>query len=368
MRVGFDATPLLGRRTGVGTYVASLFQRLATMPGVETVATAFTWRGSDGLPEVVPDGSSVRRTRVPARLVNTLWQQVQVPTVELLCGDVELFHGTNFLLPPTRSASGVLTIHDLAYLRFPDTVSSASSAYRRLVPAGVRRADMVIVPSYAVGQQVQDAYGLLDDQIAVTHLGVDKAWFEAEPASPAFLAGLGVSGPYVVAAGTLEPRKNIGALLEAYRLQTARGQALPTLVVAGGSGWGKALDRDVLASVAPVLTGHLPIGDLRRLVAGAQLLVFPSIDEGFGLPPLEALAAGVPVAASGLDVCREVLGDQATFFDPWSPEDVAGQVALALATPTGTRPSRRRHATRFTWERCAAETLQAYERAVARHR
>jgi len=377
MRVGVDATPLLGRVTGIGVYTREILRALAAAPSNpsepsapsaaadEVVATAFTLRGSGQLDEVVPPGVSVRARPVPARGLRAAWSWTEWPTVDLLCGPVDVFHATNFMLPPPGRAAGVLTVHDLAYLTFPETVSAASRANRELVPRGLARARVVVTPSAAVAEQVRDAYAWPQDRVVATPLGVDAAWGHARPAAAEWLAAHDIPTTYLLAVGTLEPRKNLQALVRAHRDLADRHADIPPLVLVGGTGWGEALRLDGVRPGAVRLTGHLPIDELRSLVAGAQALVFPSLDEGFGLPPLEALACGVPVLASDLPVTREVLGDQALFCDASDPEALRHGLMETLADPVGTPATRRGRAGGFTWQRCARLTREAYARALA---
>lgn len=361
MRIGVDATPLLGSLTGVGTYAANLLKVLrAECPGDDLVATAFSARGGGDLVGTVPDGVRVHTRPVPARFLRAAWGRADWPPVELLTGPVDVFHATNFVLPPSRRAAGVLTVHDLAYLRHPETVAPASLAYRELVPLGISRAGAVVTPSRAVADQVLDAYRIAPDRVHVTHLGVDPAWARTSPPEATWLRGHGVPPEYLLAVGTLEPRKNLQTLVEAYVRLVGDDTEVPPLVLAGMTGWGEALDFSHLPEGRIVLTGHLAYDDLRRIVSGATLLAFPSLDEGFGLPPLEALACGVSVLANDLPVTREVLGDQARFCDARSAEALTEGLRCALADPVGDPASRRRRAAEFTWERTAALTREIY--------
>lgn len=369
MRIGLDATPLLGPLTGIGTYTHHLVGSLRDgWPQDELVGTAFTWRGRHAVAAAVPDGVEVSVRPAPARVLRTAWSRSEQLPVELLCGAVDVFHATNFVLPPTRRAARVVTVHDLAYLRFPDTVSAASRAYIELVPRSLARADVVLTPSAAVADQVRDAYALGDTPVRVTPLGVDRAWFDTRAPSSDWLRQRGITRPYILAVGTLEPRKNLAALVRAYADVTARRADVPDLVIAGGSGWGEVLD---VAGVSPdrvVLTGYLPADALRSVVAGAAVLAFPSLDEGFGIPPLEAMACGVPVVASDLAVTREVLGAHARLCDARDPEQLATALVAALESPP-TQPARealRTHARGYTWQRCAELTRAAYAEAVGR--
>jgi glycosyltransferase involved in cell wall biosynthesis len=381
MRVGLDATPLLGPRTGVGRYVAGLVEALAELPGGEPEELAlipFTWRGTADLPRVAPAGPRLRcgRRRVPARLLHAAWTAVAFPPVEWLAGPVDVFHATNFVAPPSRRAATVVTIHDLTYLRHPEMVTAASARYRDLVPRALRRGATVCTPTAAVGAEVADAYRLPPERLVVTPLGVDPAWRAATPPDPAWLAATGLPERYLLFVGSREPRKNLPTLLAAYRQllgglvpgagRGASGSPVPPLVLVGPAGWGEALDLAGLPAEAVRTPGYLPEDDLARVVAGAAALVFPSWYEGFGLPALEALACGTPVVASDLPALREVLDDQAELVPPGDAAALADALARVLEDPGGepARTARRTRAAPFTWAACAQATLTAYRRAL----
>jgi glycosyltransferase involved in cell wall biosynthesis len=364
IRISLDATPLLGRRTGVGRYVQGLLGALLETPQDEISVTAFTLRGARGLAGAVPHRAAVRSRPVPARLLRFAWTRTEWPSVLHLAGRSDVFHGTNFVLPPTGLAGGVVTVHDLAYLRYPGTVDRASSAYRELVPRSIHRAGQVVVPSAAVAAELADAYGLPDDRLTITPLGVDEVWFTATPPTSQDRLRAGLPEDYLLSVGTIEPRKGLQRLLAAYRELLSTVPDAPPLVLVGPPGWGTQLNLAGLPQQSVLLTGYLRDDELRRVVAGARALVFPSLYEGFGLPPLEALASGVPVVATDLPVTREVLGNQARFVA--SADDlVAALTEAARGDLPGTSATRREHARRFTWARCAAETRQAYLRSVS---
>jgi glycosyltransferase involved in cell wall biosynthesis len=380
MRVGIDATPLLGPRTGVGRYVAGLVEALAELPGGEPEELAlvpFTWRGTADLPRVAPAAPRLRvgRRRVPARLLRATWAAVAFPPVEWLAGPVDVFHATNFVAPPARRAATVVTIHDLTYLRHPEMVTTASARYRDLVPRALRRGATVCTPTAAVGAEVADAYRLPPERLVVTPLGVGPAWRAATPPEPAWLAANGLPERYLLFVGNREPRKNLPTLLAAYRELLAgrvpgagggSGGPVPPLVLVGPAGWGEALDLAGLPAEAVRTPGYLPEEDLARVVAGAAALVFPSWYEGFGLPALEALACGTPVVATDLPALREVLGDQAELVPPGDAAALADALARVLDDPGGepARTARRARAAAFTWAACARATLSAYHRAL----
>jgi glycosyltransferase involved in cell wall biosynthesis len=421
MKVALDATPLLGPRTGVGRYVAGLAEALAGLAGPEPESVAlvpFSWRGTGDLAAVAPSGPRVRlgRRRAPARLLQTAWGRLPLPPVEWLAGQVDVFHATNFVAPPTRRAATVVTIHDLTYLRFPEMVTDASARYRQLVPRALGRGAIVCTPSAAVAAEVAAEYHLPPDRLVVTPLGVDPSWRQATPPDPAWLATKGLPDRYLLFVGSREPRKNLPTLLTAYRelLREVGGgvahpeprtmephprsvephprsvgvepgpmasegagrtmrtttTGVPPLVLVGPPGWGEALDTAGLPPEAVRTPGYLPQADLARVVAGAAALVAPSWYEGFGLPALEALACGTPVVASDLPALREVLGDQADLVPPGDPAALADALARTLEDPGDERrrAARRTRAAGFTWENCAQATLSAYHRALERRR
>jgi glycosyltransferase involved in cell wall biosynthesis len=378
MRVGLDATPLIGARTGIGRYVASLLPGLAALyapSGNDLVATAFTLRGRGELAALLPPGVVDRSRAVPARLLQEVWARTEHPSVTALIGRVDVFHGTNFVLPPPGRARGVVTVHDLTFLHSPGTVSATSRRLRELVPRALQRAAVVCTPSRAVADEVADAYGLPIDRVQVTPLGVDEAWAATPAPDVDWLAARGLPPRYVLFVGTIEPRKMLPTLLAAKRLLAGTDAGSVPLVVLGPAGWGPQLDLTGLGGGQVVLTGYRTDDEVRAIVAGAAVLAFPSAAEGFGLPPLEAFAAGVPVVASDLPVIREVLGHDGT---PSSaaratlvPVGDAAALAAALADrldrpdPPGAADARRAWAARYTWAATAVATAEAYRRAAA---
>lgn len=351
MRLGLDATPLLGARTGIGRYTQQLLEALTGGPD-QLVATAFTLRGRGALE--VPPGVAVRSRPLPARGLQEAWARSELPPVEWLTGRVDVFHATNFVLPPLRRARGVVTVHDLAFLRMTDTVSAASARYRTLVPRSLRRAAVVVTPSEAVAEQVREAYGPAVPVLAVPH-GVAPAWAAAQPPDDALRARLGLPREYVLFVGTLEPRKDVRTLLAAHRLVADA----PPLVLVGPPGWGAQVD--VGSAVTP---GYLDEADLRPVVAGASALVLPSRDEGFGLPLLEAMAAGTPVVASDLPVLREVGGEHVSYAAVGDAAAFAEALQQVLSAPGDAGP-RRAHAAGFTWAASAEGHRRAYTLALS---
>ena len=360
MRITLDATPLLGPRTGVGRYTERLLNSLPAAvlrrgAGVELRVSTWTARG--GRLADLPAGVRQVGPRVPARGLRACWRRLDLPPIEALVGPTDIFHGTNFVSPPTLRARELVTIHDLTYELHSVTVAPRSLQYRSLVSRSLRRGAMVLTPTNAVADAVREFYGLPADRVRATVLGVDAEWFDAAPAPAAWLAERGLPADYLVFVGALDPRKNLPRLLEAHRRLRALDSGAPDLIFAGPAGRETRLD----AQPGVHVTGWLADEDLRALVAGSRALLLPSLDEGFGLPVLEALATGRPVVISNIPALREVAGPHGLHADPLNVESLADTLAQVLCVPDDpARTARRAWAARFTWAACADRTLDAY--------
>ena len=282
-----------------------------------------------------------------------------MPRIERLTGRVDVVHGTNFVLPPS-TAAGVVTVHDLSFYR--DDTFPGGHRLRDLVPWSVRRARKVLVPSAAVREEVVDRFDLPEERAVVTHEGVAPVFFGATPLSSAALTELGARPPFVLAVGTIEPRKNLIRLLQAWR-RAADDLEGWTLVLAGPQGWGPALPK----TPGVVLTGWLGDETLPGLLSAAEFFCYPSLYEGFGLPPLEAMAAGTPVLAGRYPCASEILGDSALVVEPTSVDSIA----TALVRLASDRRLRKRlaqagrlRAATYTWEATATATIRAYREAI----
>ncbi|MEV5542627.1 glycosyltransferase family 1 protein [Saccharopolyspora shandongensis] len=345
LRVLLDGTPLLGRRTGIGRYTASLVGELAALVDVRLIG--FTTRGWRELRSLAPDGTRAVGPPIPARVLRKLWQRGAFPPVELLAGSAQVVHGTNFVLPPSIRAGGVVTVHDLAFL---DDPSLAEPDLPDLVRSSARRARVVCTPTAAVADAVSVRLDVPREKVLVTPLGVDPEWFSAVPVDPELEVHYGLPSEYLLFVGAEGPRKGLPTLLEAH------GPDLPPLVIAGP---GEPGDRDGV-----IRTGYLPDEHLRRLVAGAAALVLPSRDEGFGLPALEAMACGTPVVCSDIPALREVTAGQAILAPHGDPTALGEALHRALTNPPNAENARARAKT-FTWRACAETTITAYQRATA---
>lgn len=353
-RVLLDGTPLLGQRTGIGRYTAALAEELATRSDVDIRVVAFTLRGWHKLRSVLPHDVWARGMPVSARLLRKCWLRAPLPPIELFAGFCDVVHGTNMVQPPALRAGGVLTVHDLAFLDSPQDLPPSDAALPELVRQSVSRAAVVCTPTEAVRRQVCERFGLLQERVVVTPLGVNASWFAAAPPGDALRRRLHLPADYTLFVGSEGPRKGLRYLLDAQHDR----QELPPLVMTGPGSRG--VDGRVIR------TGFLSDAELHSVVAGASALVLPSRDEGFGLPALEALACNVPVVCSDIPALREVTGEHATFV-PFGDVAALGAAlvdTLESSSSAATYAARRAHAAQFTWSRCADATVSAYRMAL----
>jgi glycosyltransferase involved in cell wall biosynthesis len=265
-------------------------------------------------------------------------------------------HGTNFVLPGTLRAAGVLTIHDLAFLDAPEELAPSNEDLPELVRLGAARARAICTPTAAVADAVASRLDVPRDKIVVTPLGVDAAWFTGRGPDRRLRQRLRLPSEYLLFVGASGPRKGLDWLLKAH----AAAPDLPPLLF---SGPGRFTVSDRVQHA-----GYLSDVDLRHVVAGAAALVLPSRDEGFGLPVLEALACDVPVVCTDLPALREISGGFARLV-PYSDVDAlvdALREAVSDPHPASASIAHRAHAASFTWHRCARATVTAYRMAAGR--
>ncbi len=362
MRVGYDVSPLLNPLTGVGHYTLNLLEGLMAIDSqVEFRLLALTM-GEDRSKVPIDPRIALRHFRVPARYAVTAWEVLGAPNAERLIGPIDVFHGTNFWVPPVKGSRSVITIHDMTFWLYPEMCTPHVQRYRWLVPRFLRRCAMVIAPSRTVGDQVVAELGVPSDRVVVTPEGVRGAFNNTQP-DKSVLDRLGINGPYVLFAGTQEPRKNLDRLVTALSLVKEE----VSLVIAGPPGWGsidlRALTRRLKVHPRVVFSGYLPDAELGALMAGCRAFVFAPLYEGFGLPPLEAMAAGIPVVASSVGSLVEVLGEAPIWCDPLDTDSIADAIRRVLTDDDARDRAIKLGVTQaslYTWAETARLTRQVY--------
>ncbi|HVS82616.1 MAG TPA: glycosyltransferase family 1 protein [Pyrinomonadaceae bacterium] len=375
MRIGLDGFPLLTPRTGVGHYtfeLARALARLAPSDEFELVAPG-PFPGSiiedirrncpDNLRAVNAEASSIRRRR---------WWAVGLP-LYLRKASLDLFHGTNYEVPLWSKRRSVLTIHDLSILLHPDThQADLARRARRRLPVMARSASMIITATECVRREICQHLHVKPDRVVVTPYA-PRSGFQAMPAEQANQTKrrFGVEDEFILFVGTVEPRKNLLTLVRAFEQVLRQTSRRPQLVVVGAEGWLMdelfAFIKESAISDRLRLTGYLDDDDLRALYSSCTVFVYPSIYEGFGLPPLEAMACGAPVIASNIATFQETLGDVAQLVESNDAEALAKRIVEFLENEDRRRTlsaAGLEHAGKFSWERTARLTLEVYREVL----
>jgi glycosyltransferase involved in cell wall biosynthesis len=320
----------------------------------------------------LPAGVGAHQRPMPARPLQAAWRRVDVPPLEWFIGPADVVHGTNFVVPPTARAAAVVSVHDLTPVHHPELCDQATLAYPGLIRRALRRGAWVHTDSAFVAGEVVDAFGADPARVRAVNPGIPDLPELEEPEAGVVRRQL-LPDPtwrYCLAVGTAEPRKDLPGLVRAFSDVAAR-QPDAALVLAGPPGWGDDdLEAAVRASPARdrvVRTGWVEPRQLAALLMGATVLAYPSLYEGFGFPPLQAMRAGVPVVATSAGSLPEVLGDGALLVQPGDHDALVAALdgclgddalrARLIAAGTG-------WVTRYSWERCGEGLEELYREAA----
>jgi glycosyltransferase involved in cell wall biosynthesis len=375
LRIGIDVTSAVRQGAGVGRYTRGLVRALLALDEVnryKLVAAGPSTRAT--ALKIFPQtaNSELRVIPLSERWLDVLWYRLGVPLpVDLLVGEVDMFHSPNFVIPPLRHGRKVITVHDLSFLRVPECADPRLRDYLGdVVPRCVAEADLVLADSDNTRDDLISLLGVERERIRVVYAGVEKRFQPviSEDHLQAVRGKYDLHQPFILSLGTLEPRKNYSTLLSAYSLLRAKGEISHRLVIAGRRGWlyeqilekAKALDR----SDDVRFLGFVDDEDLPALYQLSDLFVFPSLYEGFGLPPLEAMACGVPVVASNRPCLPEVLGERAFMVNGENVEELADAMGRAIMD-SDLRSVLIRYglerAKMFQWADAAKTLLDAYQ-------
>ena len=350
LRVALDATPLIGRPTGVGAFCAGLLEGLSRRHDVAATAFAVSWRRRHAIDGRVPPGVATATRAMPARPLHAAWGRAEGPPLEWFVGGCDVVHGTNYVVPPTRRAARVVTVHDLTTVRYPELCNRATLAFPGLVRRALAHGAWVHTHSASVAEEVVDVFGADPARVRAVASGVPPlAPPDVEAPSRHLPPGV---ARYVLAVGTAEPRKDLPGLVTAFDLLAQERPDLG-LVLAGPEGWGSAELRQAIDAARSrarvVITGWVDDASLSGLLLRASVLAYPSLYEGFGYPPLQAMSVGTPVVATR---------DPATLAGAIASVVDSDETAAALA-----RRGRARAAT-FDWDTCAAGLVALYRDAA----
>ena len=378
MLIGIDGIPLRDIKTGIGHYTFELAKSLALASPADQfeIISPFpflTVNQSEDAQEAWPP--NLRAAQVKVNLIERNWWTVGLPRY-LKRRSLDLFHGTNYDIPLWKRCPTVLTIHDLSPLLFPDTHKARHVLRaRRRLPLMARTATQIVTPSESVRHEVIEHLQVSREKVTAIPEAA-RAIFRPLPPEQTVETRkrLGVEDDFLLFVGTIEPRKNLIVLLRAYRDLLSATELRPQLVIAGKKGWLTdrlfGLVQELGIEERVNFTGYLSDDELSALYSSCRIFIYPSIYEGFGLPPLEAMACGAPVIASSIPSFREVLGGAAQLVAPDNVDGLAGSIITLL----GDRNERQRlasagpaRATNYSWDRTAELMLGVYREACERH-
>lgn len=377
INLAFNGVSLLSPLTGIGQYSANLAQRIVSSAEVNT---KFFYGAVWSSHVELNSSSSIKsflpwfRKYVPWSYEIRQWTQSRRFESEAKSGQFDLYHEpSNVPLP--FDGPLVLTVHDLSWIRYPEMHPiERVKAMDKYFEAGLRRATRVLTDSQFVKREIMDVFGLSADIIQPVGLGVETSF---QPLSQAMtrqvLSNFKLQhGEYLLAVGTLEPRKNLQIALEAFLALPKVVRQRHPMVLVGMTGWNAS---PLKSQLAPLIAsgevrqlGYLTREDLAVVVAGACALIYPSVYEGFGLPPLEAMTCGVPVIASNVSSIPEVVGDTGVLVDPQDVKGLANAMAMLLSAKEIRASLSAKALIRsklFSWDQCACETIDVYRAAVA---
>ncbi|HKZ68649.1 MAG TPA: glycosyltransferase family 1 protein [Anaerolineales bacterium] len=362
MRIGIEVTAAVRQGAGIGRYVRELLRAVALADTANDYRLFYASPSPlpHTLPPLPPNFTS-RHLPFHDIWLARLWHRLQLPlNVELITGPIDLYHAPDFTLPPVRARS-VLTVHDLSFVRDPESAAPGLRSYlQKVVPRSVRQADHVIAVSEATKADLVEFYQTPESKITVLYEGVDTLFKPTSNPAIRSQYNLG-SAPYILSISTIQPRKNYRRLIQAVA-------ALPheySLVIAGNQGW--LYDEIFAEAEKPGVRGRVkfigfvPEADLAALYSEAAAFAYPSLYEGFGLPILEAMACGTPVLTSNVSCLPEVAGGAAKLVDPHSVEAIGEGLKQLLAERNIWIERGFTRAARFRWDDVARKLITLYE-------
>jgi glycosyltransferase involved in cell wall biosynthesis len=378
MRVAFNATSLLSPLTGIGQYSQHLATGLARQPNVRAeffYGAIWSAEVRDTPPAPVASALPWLRRNIPGSYALRRMVQNHRFTSRAKTAEFDLYHEPN-ILPLPFDGPTVVTVHDLSWIRYPGThpVARVREMDKYFEP-GLRHASLILTDSAFVKRELMEIFDISSALIKPVALGVEPLFrLQNRHETKPVLHRLGLQhGEYVLAVGTLEPRKNLQVALTAFMQLPSRARQKFPLVLVGTKGWNSS---ELELQIAPMLKagevrqlGYLPREDLATVIAGSTCLIYPSIYEGFGLPPLEAMACGIPVITTNVSSIPEVVGDTGVLLDPQDVDGFKQAIEMMISAPDVRAALGRNALARsamFTWESCVAHTVDAYRQVLSK--
>lgn len=378
MRIGIDANPLLTDSPGgIEVYLAELTSRMPRISRNNEFLLYFNYlrnRNRAKVEQFTRNNVRARVCRIPPQILLPLQRWFHIP-VDLITGIVDVMFYPSFVVLPQKKGRAVVTVHDLIPLTHPEFCEALQiREFRARVPISVKRADAVIVVSAYTGRLVQELFGISSDRIHYVPNGINGCFrpLEESEATEAALDRNGIKKPYFLFVGTMEPRKNLVRMVKAFGQAIRKAAKNYTLVLAGKPAWGieklHATIAQLPAGVKVILPGYISEKDLPALYSRATGFLFLSLVEGFGIPPLEAMACGCPVIVSKTPALCEVAGNAALTVEPENIDGIADGIRKLIENEKMREVLRKRgfkRAKMFSWELCAEKTLKVLEKVCS---
>ncbi len=366
MKVCIDIQSAIAQQAGVGRYTRHLVEQLGrTAESDDDLSLFYFDFKRKGMPFQVPAAREQVIRWVPGRIVQKAWKTLGWPSFNLFAGRADVYHFPNFIRPPLSSGASVVTIHDAAFLRYPETLEEKNLLYlTRLIKQTLDRTDRIITVSAFTARELIERAGADESKLEVIHSGLDPMFTPPETGQIDMVRQrYGLHRPYLLNIGTVEPRKNLPFLM--YVFETLDEDI--DLVIAGMKGWKfepilKRMQTSIKRSRIHYID-YVADGDLPSLYAGAEAFVFPSLYEGFGFTPLEAMRCGTPVVSSTAGSLPEVLGDAAALvedFDAGAWVQAIRSVLTDTAHRDGLIAAGRDKADSYGWHHTAEQTWNVY--------
>ena len=373
MRVALELQPCGGQMTGIGYQTYELARRLVPSESFQIRGYLFNFMGRDdniSLRSVMPFPVEENKL-MPYGVYRRLWRFIPVG-YEAFFDKADIFHFFNFIVPPRISGKVITTVHDMTHVRFPETVNKRN--LRRLqegLDRSIERSEIIMTNSEFSKGEIMALCGVPDEKIRVIYPAPSVSGGMCD--KDRLFRRFGITGPYLLYVGSIEPRKNLARLLQAYQRLRDRQETAHQLVLCGGRGWNNEqiyATLEKLPNKSDVLiTGYVSEEEKNALLANADIFVFPSLYEGFGVPPLEAMHWGTPVVCSNAASLPEVVGDAACYVDPLSVESIAEGIEQVLTDRDYARrlvEAGKVRCCRFDWDTSARKLKQIYTELAGR--
>jgi len=374
MRIAIDYTAAIRQRAGIGNYVRKLVDAMLEQDASNQYTLLTSGRPTRERPFPTADNVRGRSIFIPDRYLNIIWYRWRLPLyATYFSGQVDIYHGPDFALPPIgKTLRKVVTVHDLSFLEHPEYAVPSLAAYlKKVVPEAVAAADVVCTVSQEVSRTLVEHFQTPREKLVVIPNGVSPHFKRIT--DPVLLGAtrhkFGLKHPLVLAVGTLEPRKNHIGLIKAFYQAQKKKRGPAMLALAGGKGWlyeeTQRLVEELKLEKKVIFLGRVSDLELVTLYSLADVFAFPSFVEGFGVPPLEAMACGAPVITSNTSSLPEAVGDAALLIDPYNTGELSGAITRILENKQLQEELRQKGYERvkeYTWLASAHKMLSVYQK------